>query len=64
VDVTRLEERIGHVTFKMAECHRIIKQAEDAKRELESYRAELRKLAAEYVSQTEESGRSRLKQVK
>jgi len=63
-DIVRLEEKIGCITTKMAECHRVIRQAEDARRELERLRAELRNVAAEYVSQTEESERSRLRQIK
>lgn len=45
----QIEEQMGLVTAKMAECQRVIRQAEDAQRELVRLRSKLDDLTMEYA---------------
>ncbi|NPV30727.1 MAG: hypothetical protein HPY58_14000 [Firmicutes bacterium] len=56
------EDRMFYLLMRMAECQRILKQAEKAREELEQYRAELEQLAREYAENSTVA--ARLKVVK
>lgn len=55
-ELMRLEERICRLSSKMAECHRVIRLAEEAREQLEQLRIELKNVMAEYTAGDENKG--------
>lgn len=52
-EIARLEERMGELTAKIAECHQVIQVAQEAWDQLQNLRIELKNVMDEYIAEVE-----------